>query len=68
MHQKYKFMEANLVAKKRRLKMQLPDISSSLELISKLRAKRDSSEDTITQFLLSDSVYANATIPPTDKV
>ena len=68
MHQKYKFMEANLVSKKRRLKMQLPDISSSLELISKLRAKRDSSEDTNTQFLLSDSVYANATIPPTDKV
>ena len=68
MHQKYKFMETNLMARKRRLKGQLPDISSSLALIGKLRAKRDAEEDTNTQFLLSDSVYANATIPPTDKV
>ena len=56
------------MARKRRLKGQLPDISSSLALIGKLRAKRDAEEDTNTQFLLSDSVYANATIPPTDKV
>ena len=68
MHQKYKFMETNLMARKRRLKGQLPDISSSLALIGKLRAKRDAEEDTNTQFLLSDSVYTNATIPPTDKV
>merc|ERR1712044_46706 len=68
MHQKYKFMETNLMARKRRPKGQLPDISSSLALIGKLRAKRDAEEDTNTQFLLSDSVYANATIPPTDKV
>ena len=68
MHQKYKFMETNLMARKRRLKSQLPDISSSLTLIGKLRTKRDSEENTDTQFLLSDSVYANATIPPTDKV
>ena len=61
-------METNLMARKRRLKGQLPDISSSLALIGKLRAKRDAEEDTNTQFLLSDSVYANATIPPTDKV
>ena len=60
MHQKYKFMETNLMARKRRLKGQLPDISSSLALIGKLRAKRDAEEDTNTQFLLSDSVYANA--------
>ena len=68
MHQKYKFMETNLTARKRRLKSQLPDISSSLTLIGKLRSKRDVNEETDTQFLLSDSVYANATIPPTDKV
>merc|ERR1719328_837776 len=61
-------MEANLVARKRRLKGQLPDISSSLALIGKLRAKKDANEETSSQFLLSDSVYANATIPPTDKV
>ena len=67
-HQKYKMMEANLMARKRRLKSQLPDITSSLTLINKLRAKKDANEETNSQFLLSDSVYASAKIPPTDKV
>ena len=67
-HQKYKFMETNLTSRKRRLKSQIPDISSSLILINKLRAKRDANEDTDTNFLLSDSVYATAKIPATDKV
>ena len=61
-------MESNLVARKRRLKSQLPDITSSLTLIDKLRAKKDANEETQSQFLLSDSVYASAKIPPTDKV
>merc|ERR1711974_441509 len=67
-HQKYKFMEGNLMSRKRRLKSQLPDITSSLVLINKLRAKRDANEETDTQFLLSDSVYASAKIPATEKV
>jgi len=67
-HQKYKFMEQNLTARKRRLKSQLPDITSSLAMIGKLRAKKESKDDTETKFLLSDSVYASAMIPPTDKV
>merc|ERR1711884_786475 len=60
------FMETNLTSRKRRLKSQIPDISSSLILINKLRAKRDANEDTDTNFLLSDSVYATAKIPATD--
>ena len=56
------------MARKRRLKSQLPDITSSLTLINKLRAKKDANEETNSQFLLSDSVYASAKIPPTDKV
>merc|ERR1711997_594345 len=67
-HQKYKFMETNLTSRKKRLKSQIPDIASSLILIKKLRAKREANEDTDTNFLLSDSVYADAKIPPTDKV
>lgn len=57
-------MESNLVAKRRRLKTQIPDIVSSLAMIEKLKEKKE----TETQFLLSDQVYAKATIPPTDKV
>ena len=61
-------MEQNLSARKRKLKTQLPDIVSSLTLINKLRAKKENDEETDTQFLLSDSVYASAKIPPTDTV
>merc|ERR1712210_411989 len=67
-HQKYKFMETNLTSRKRRLKTQIPDIGSSLILINKLRAKKEANEDTETEFLLSDSVYASARIPATQKV
>ena len=61
-------METNLTSRKRRLKTQIPDIGSSLILINKLRAKKEANEDTETEFLLSDSVYASARIPATEKV
>ena len=61
-------MEANLTRRKQRLKLQLPDITSSIAMIEKLRAKTEAKEVTDTQFLLSDSVYASAKIPHTDKV
>ncbi len=67
-HQKYKFMESNLAARKKRLQNQLPDIASSLKMIEKLREKKEANEEMNTQFLLSDQVHANAKIPPTDKV
>ena len=67
-HQKYKFMETNMVQRRRRLKNQIPDITSSLAMIKQLREKAEAKTDTETQFLLSDQVYAKATIPPTDKV
>ncbi|XP_077261115.1 prefoldin subunit mgr [Temnothorax americanus] len=64
-HGKYKFMEFNLVNKRRRLKTQIPDLQRSLEMIEKLQAENSS---LATQFLLSEQVYAKAIIPPTDKV
>lgn len=67
-HSKYKFMEFNLISKRRRLKEQIPDLERSLEMIEKLQEEKSNSQDLETQFLLSDQVYAKATIPPTDKV
>lgn len=67
-HRKYKFMEANLMAKRKRLKGQIPDIQASLSIITQLRSKKEKDESTTSQFLLSDQVYAQAEIPPTDKV
>ena len=51
-----------------RLKSQIPDIKSSLEIVKEMKARKDTSEDIETQFLLSDLVYMRAKIPPTDKV
>jgi len=67
-HQKYKFMESSLLARKRRLKGQVPDIQSSLAMIKKMREKKEKDEVMETQFLLADQLYAKANIPPTDKV
>lgn len=67
-HSKYKFMEYNLVNKRRRLKDQIPDLENSLQMIEKLQIEKSNKKDLETQFVLSDQVYAKAVIAPTDKV
>lgn len=67
-HGKYKFMEYNLLNKRRRLNTQIPDLEKALEMIKKLQQEKDNSKELETQFLLSEQVYAKAVIPPTDKV
>lgn len=64
-HAKYKFMEFNLLSKRRRLRSQIPDLKRSLSMIEKLETEKEEFE---TQFLLSDQVYAKAVIPPTSTV
>ncbi|OWF54616.1 prefoldin subunit 3-like [Mizuhopecten yessoensis] len=67
-HNKYKFMEYNLNTKKARLKSQIPDIKTSLDIVRHLQSRKDSTDPVETRFLLSDQVYAKAKIPPTEKV
>lgn len=67
-HNKYKFMESNLYTKKARLKSQIPDLKTSLDIVKHLQSRKDSTDAIETRFLLSDQVYAKAKIPPTDKV
>lgn len=64
-HAKYKFMEYNLLSKRKRLRSQIPDLKRSLSMIEKLETEKEEFE---TQFLLSDQVYAKAVIPPTNTV
>ena len=61
-HQKYKFMESNLVSRRKRLKTQVPDIKSSLVMIKKLREKKSEDESMDTQFMLSDQVNFTSSI------
>ncbi|KAK9498716.1 hypothetical protein O3M35_003289 [Rhynocoris fuscipes] len=67
-HSKYKFMEFNLISKRRRLKVQIPDLEKSVDMIKVLMKQRNSPENIKTQFLLSETVFMKASIPPTDKV
>ena len=67
-HSKYRFMELNLVGKKRRLKRQIPDIRSSLDMLKLIRARKEAGQEMQTNFLLSDEVYMTAIVPPTDRI
>ncbi|XP_030754048.1 prefoldin subunit 3-like [Sitophilus oryzae] len=64
-HAKYKFMEYNLLSKKKRLQNQVPELKRSLTMIEKLENQKEEFE---TQFLLSDQAFAKAKVPPTDTV
>jgi len=66
-HQKFKFMLSNFDSKKKRLKAQVPDITTTLESVKHLKAKRESGPIE-TKFVLSDQVYAKAIVPPTSRV
>nr|ACV72070.1 von Hippel-Lindau-binding-like protein [Phragmatopoma lapidosa] len=67
-HNKYKFMEYNLVTKKSRLKAQIPDIKTSLNIVEHMLSKKGSTEPLKTNYQLSDNLYVKAAIPPTDNV
>lgn len=64
-HSKYKLMEYNISARRRKLRLQIPDLAKSLEMIGILR---DQSDDKETQFLLSEQVFLKAIVPPTKTV
>lgn len=64
-HSKYKLMEYNISARRRKLKIQIPDLVKSLEMIEVLDGQTDAKE---TQFLLSEQVFLKTTVPPTESV
>lgn len=64
-HSKYKLMEYNISARRRKLRIQIPDLVKSLEMIDILRGQ---TEDKETQFLLSEQVFLKTTVPPTKTV
>ncbi|CAH1401985.1 unnamed protein product [Nezara viridula] len=67
-HSKYKFMEFHLLSKRRRLKVQIPDLERSVDMIKMLSKKKDCTEEFTTHFLLSEQVFMKASIAPTNKV
>jgi len=68
LNSKYRFMEMNLLQKKKRLRGKLPDIQICLDMIEQLRKYREKDAPMETNFLLAHNLYGKATIPPTEKV
>lgn len=64
-HSKYKLMEYNIGARRRKLKIQIPDLAKSLEMIDILKEQTEVKE---TQFLLSEQVFLKTSMPPTKNV
>ena len=57
-------MEANLLRQRQNLKVKLPDIKKTLEMVAMLKSRYDTEEKELnTNFLLSDNIWAKAKIP-----
>ena len=65
LYQKYKFMENQLTRGKESLRVKTPDIKKTLDMVRMLKAKHDESQAITSNFLISDNVWAKATIPNT---
>nr|CAD7444693.1 unnamed protein product [Timema bartmani] len=51
-----------------RLKLQIPELENSLEMIKFLQKQSGLTREIEMQYMLSDQVYVKAVVPPTDKV
>lgn len=67
-YNKYKFMEYNLLTKKTRLKSQIPDIRTSLNIVKHMQSVKDTADVMETSFQLCDTLYVKAKVPPTKNV
>ncbi|KAF9571763.1 hypothetical protein EC968_000209 [Mortierella alpina] len=68
---KYKFMEVNMLQRKRNLDAKIPEIRKTLEMVQFLQSQGDDGDDTKeieTMYELNDTLYATAKIQPTGKV
>jgi len=63
LYQKYKFMEGQLTRGRESLRVKTPDIRKTLEMVKLLKDKNAKQEELQTNFLISDNVWAKATIP-----
>ncbi|KAF9434385.1 hypothetical protein BGZ76_008100 [Entomortierella beljakovae] len=68
---KYKFMEINMLQRKRNLDAKIPEIRKTLEMVQYLESQAneaDNSKEIETLYELNDTLYATAKVQPTGKV
>ncbi|KAL8244446.1 hypothetical protein R6Q59_010704 [Mikania micrantha] len=66
--QQYKVVEMKLLAQQRDLQAKIPDIKKCLDIVDTLQARKDSGEALLTDFEVSEGIYARARIENTDSV
>ena len=67
LYQKYKYMEQGQLRSRVTLKIKLPDIKKTLEIVKMMKKKHESDEQEFqTNFLVSDTIWAKAKIPNKD--
>ena len=66
LYQKYKFMENQLLRQRQNLRVKLPDIKKTLEMVCLLKQKHmGDAKEVETNFLVSDNIWAKAKVPNT---
>eukprot|EP00918_Siedleckia_nematoides_P050536 GHVU01110683.1.p1 GENE.GHVU01110683.1~~GHVU01110683.1.p1 ORF type:complete len:227 (+),score=68.94 GHVU01110683.1:483-1163(+) len=68
LHQKYKFMESSLVKQQQVLIERLPDMEAAAEAVGRVKENRDAQTEFTTTYQLTDTIYANAHVAPSDSV
>ncbi|XP_031498515.1 prefoldin subunit 3 [Nymphaea colorata] len=66
--QQYKLVEMKLLAQQRDLQAKIPDIKKCLDIVSTLQEKRTSGEALISDFEVSEGIYAKARIEETNSI
>ncbi|XP_076924596.1 prefoldin subunit 3-like [Bidens hawaiensis] len=66
--QQYKVVEMKLLAQQRDLQAKIPDIEKCLDVVATLQAKKEIDETLLTDFEVSEGIYARARIDNTDSV
>lgn len=65
---KYKFMEVNLLQRRKVLEEKIPEIEKTIAMVDLLTEKQDNQEPLYTDFELNDTLYAKAKIEATGSV
>ncbi|KAL1928204.1 hypothetical protein VTP01DRAFT_3120 [Rhizomucor pusillus] len=65
---KYKFMEINLLQRRKVLEDKIPEIEKTLVMVDFLAEKQETNEPVYTDYELNDTLYAKAKIEPSGTV
>ncbi|KAI4338561.1 hypothetical protein MLD38_023605 [Melastoma candidum] len=66
--QQYKLAEMKLLAQQRELQGKIPDIEKCLDVVATMQAKKDSGEELIADFEVSEGIYSRARIQEMESV